>query len=192
MKRGGGKAGISTNVLHLPRFAPAVRLEPWQRLSVRAAATLANLSPQPQAGLTCSRHPALLSTADCTATVHCLQQHQLRSDDDRKRMETTHWINTAEHPWRALRRWRTAVRTAAGSWRRRAKSTSAQCWRSSAPSDASWRRCESVGKIPRVPSMIRCIEDPVLHAASAVCARSWRWSLSAPFRPCQSSVSVMV
>jgi hypothetical protein len=40
--------------------------------------------------------------------------------------------------------------------------------------------------------MIRCIEDPVLHAASAVCARSWRWSLSAPFRPCQSSVSVMV
>ena len=45
MKRGGGKAGISTNVLHLPRFAPAVRLEPWQRLSVRAAVTLCTSEP---------------------------------------------------------------------------------------------------------------------------------------------------
>ena len=66
VKRGGGKAGIATNVLHLPRFAPAVRLEAWQRLSVRAAVTLFSAET---ARLTCTMDAAVLKRIAITALL---------------------------------------------------------------------------------------------------------------------------
>ena len=53
IKRPGSKSAMVTSVLHLPRFAPATRLAPWQRFYVRCGRPAAACIAVAQSLTTC-------------------------------------------------------------------------------------------------------------------------------------------